>query len=271
MEGTIVQAIIGLIGESIAKGEREDAARMLAVMQQQFANIPLPSLEEIEAIQLGESEMEGVTTDPRLEASQYDALGGVSEIADDGMSAVDTAALNRIGNQVARRQKAGMAGIESDMAARGQAGTGMDYALRAQAASDANQRLSEEGQNVGAEAMQRRYRALMDQGDMSGKMRGQQFAEKSKKAEAADMISRLNAASRSQAQSYNATLPQQKFKNQLTKTAAVANPTNAMVGMKVDGANDTRNAFAQYGAAAGKAVESASNYYDDDDEEDKKK
>jgi hypothetical protein len=178
-----------------------------------------------------------------------------------GLADIDVANMNRIANQVARRQKAGMAGIESDMAARGQAGSGMDYALRAGAASDANQRLSEEGQNAQAAMLDRRFKAMLGRGEMAGKIRGQSFDEQSKKAEAQDLIARLNAASRDKAQYYNAGLAQKNFENQMQKTGALANPTNALAGFKVSQGNDTRNAFVGYGQAAGKAVNNATTTY----------
>ena len=266
--GALVQVAVGLIGELLAADKKDEAQALLTQMRVQFQGIPLPDLKDIEAVQLGPSAMEGVKTDPTLEASQYDALNQLKDIiSGNGLSAIDAAQINTDANQVARRQRAGMAGIESDMAARGQAGSGMDYGIRAGMASDANQRLSEAGQNVQAQGLQRRLQAIGQTGEMAGKMRGQAWDERSAKAQAADTVARLNAAARSQAQYHNANLPQQRFANQMQKTGAMANPTNALAANYNNNANDTRNAFGYYGAAAGKFVDSATE--DDDKKKDK--
>jgi hypothetical protein len=259
--GAIIQLAMSVIGEMANQGKQQEAQALLNSIRTKFEGIPLPDLKEIQAQQLGKSAYEDIHTDPTLEQNQMDALGQLSDVSKTGLADIDVANMNRIANQVARRQKAGMAGIESDMAARGQAGSGMDYALRAGAASDANQRLSEEGQNAQASALDRRFKAMLGRGEMAGKIRGQSFDEQSKKAEAQDLIARLNAASRDKAQYYNAGLAQQNFNNQMQKTGAIANPTNALAGFKVSQGNDTRNAFGGYGAAAGKAVDSATSTY----------
>lgn len=265
--GALIQAAIGIVGELLAKGERDKAEVLLERMRTEFRDIPLPQLEEIEAIQLGPSAMEGVTTDAGLEAAQYDALGQVSEVADKGLSDVDKALLSKIANQTNRAQRAGAAGIEADMAARGLAGSGMDYALRAENAQQANQRMGEAALDVGAQSLDRRLKAAFGKGQMAGKIRGQSFDEKSARAKAADEVARQNAAARTQAQYYNARLPQQRFANQMQKTGAIANPTNALAANYNNGATDTRNAFAGYAASANKFV----NSIDDDDEEKKNK
>lgn len=264
--GALIQAAVTAIGELAAKGERDKAEALLTRMRTEFEGIPLPDLEEIEAIQLGPSAMEGVSTDPSLEAAQLQSLGQIGDVADNGLADVDKALLNKLANQVSRRQRAGMANIEGDMAARGLAGSGMDYALRASNAQDANQRLSEAGQNIGADSLERRLKAAYGRGEMAGKVRGQSFDEKSSRARAIDEINRQNAAARSQAQYHNAALPQQRFANQMQKTGAMANPTHALVANYNNNATSATNAAGAYGAAAGAFADSL-----DDDDEDKKK
>lgn len=277
--GALIQAIVGIAGEFVAGGEREKAEQLLRQARLDFQGIKLPELDEIEAQQLGPSALESVNVDPTLEAAQYDALGQVGDVAENGMPSADRAALNRIANQVNRRQRAGQAGIEADMAGRGLAGSGVDYATRAGMASDANQRLSEEGQNIAGESAQRRFNAILAKGDLSGRMRGQQYSEKANAAKARDDIMRFNAQMRDSNNRYNQGQRQQRFQNVMQKTGAVANPTNALAGFKVQSANDTRQAAAGYGQAAGKFVNSwdtggdSSNYGSEDlsDEENKRR
>jgi hypothetical protein len=261
--GAIIQLAFGVIGELIGSGKKAEAEAMLRRMQTEFEGIPLPSLEEIEAQQLGPSALEGVRADPTLEGEQYEALGQIDDISQNGLASADRAALNRLANMTARRQSAGMANVKQDMAQRGLAGSGMQYGAQMQNVQDSNQRLSEEGQNVAGDAAQRRMNAILAKGDLSGRMRGQQYSEKANAAKARDDIMRYNASMRDSTNRYNQSQRQARFQNQMQKTGAVANPTNALAGFKVQSANDTRNAMAGYGAAAGSAVNSMANNWGD--------
>jgi hypothetical protein len=255
--GALIQAAVSIVGELLAADKEDEAKALLTHLRTQVAGIPLPSLDEIKAQQLEKSQLDAYTADPRLEQAQMDTLGALGDVTKNGLADVDNAALNNIANRVNRRQRAGAAGIEADMAGRGLAGSGLDYATRAAMASDANQQLSEAGQNIGAEALQRRIQALGQRGELAGKIRGQGFDEAAKKAEAADTINRINAGMRERAQYYNANLPQQRFQNSLTKVGAMANPTNAVAAMNMQGANSTRDLYAGLGAAASRYTDSS--------------
>lgn len=263
--GALIQAAIGIVGELIASGKEDEAKAVYTRLQTEVAGIPLPPLEEIAAQQLGPSAMESVTTDPRLETAQMQALGGLDEVAQGGLGQVDKAQLNALMNQLSRRQRAGAAGIEADMAGRGLGGTAVDYATRAQLASDSNQQASEAAQGISAQALQNRLNAIGMKGELAGRIRGQSFGEKSKKAEAMDTINKINAGYRERAQYHNAGLPQQRFQNQLAKVGAQANPAAGIAGLQTRGADNTRGLYAGVGAAAGKWANSL-----DDDEDDKK-
>lgn len=264
--GALIQAAIGVVGELLAADKRDEAEALLTRMRTQFEGIQLPNIEEIEAQQLGQSAFEGIQTDPMLESAQSGALGQVSELAETGSGAQDRAALSRLANMAARRQRAGAAGIEADMAARGQAGSGLDYATRAQLASDTNQRIGEGSLGVAGQAADRRANAILAKGDLAGRMRGQQYSEKANAAKARDDIMRYNAQSRDSTNRYNQGQRQQRFQNQMQKTGAIANPTNALAGFKVQSANDTRQLASGIGDSANQFV----NSWDDEDEKKKK-
>lgn len=250
-----IQAVFGVIGELMANGKELEAKNIYKRMLMEAQGIELPAFEDIVAQQLGPSAMEGVTTDPALEAAQYDALGALGEVGQDGLAAVDEAALNRIANQVSRRSRGAQAGIEADMAARGLAGSGIDYGARLQDSSDANMRISEAGQNIGADALQRRIQALGMRGELGGKIRGQSFDEKSKKADATDTINRINAGMRERAQYHNANLPQQRFQNRLAKLGAQANPSMAQAGFHQGQGESQRGLWAGLGAAGSRMAQ----------------
>lgn len=264
--GAIIQVIFGVVGELLATGQRQEAENLLNRMRQEFQGIPLPDLKEIEAEQLGPSALESIRTDPTVEGAQYETLGQLGELASTGAGAQDKAALIAMANMTARRNRATQAGIETDMAARGLQGSGLEYGLRQAAGQDANQRVSEAGTQIAGDAAQRRMNAILARGDFSGRMRGQQYDEKSRAAAARDAIMKANAGMRMSAKQYNAQLPQQRFANSMQKTGAMANPTYALAANYNNNATDTRNAMTGYGAAAGKWFNSL-----DDEDEDKDK
>ena len=254
--GAAVQAIFGVIGTLLENNQRAKAERLLRLAQEKFEDIPLPTLEEIEAQQLGPSAMEGLRTDPALAEAQRGALGSLDDIiSGGGLAQVDSATLNRLASQVARRNRSAQAGIGAEMAARGMQGSGVDIGARLAAAQAAQERNSQASQDIAAQALMRRFNAISQKGEMAGRMRGQEFDEGKALADARDTINRLNAASRERAQYYNAGLPQQRFQNAMSKQGAVANPMNALAGFHQQSGQQTGQMFAGLGAAASRLSE----------------
>ena len=271
----IVQLGMGLAGQDYDAKKREQAKAIYEQLRREFAGIEVPEFEQVEAVMLSPSAMEGVRTDPALAEAQRGALGSLDDIiSGGGLAQVDSATLNRLASQVARRNRSAQAGIGAEMAARGMQGSGVDIGARLAAAQAAQERNSQAGQDIAAQALMRRFNAISQKGEMAGRMRGQEFDEQSALANARDTINRLNAASRQQAAYYNANRGQQKFLNQMAKQAAMANPSGAMAGLALNAGQQGRQTYGNLGAAAGSGISGAAkslkSWWDKDtsDEED---
>lgn len=248
------QAGISIIGELIASGQEEKARALLQQSRDEFGNISLPKLKEVQAQELGASALGGIQTDPRLEGAQYEALGGYDDIIDGGgLAAQDKAAMNRIGSLVSRGVANNRAGLTADMEARGMRGSGADIAAQLASAQAGGQRLAASGDEQAALAAQQRIAAITQKGAMAGSMRNQQYGEKSRAAEAADAIARFNAQARSGAADANNGLAQQQFGNAMGRQAGKAGATTPLAAAYQGQADSTRQMYAGAGAAVGRA------------------
>ncbi len=151
------------------------------------------------------SAFEGIEGDPRLENKQYESLGALDEIIQGGgMTAADQANLSRVGNQAAQADKGRRDAILQNMQARGMGGGGMELLAQLQSSQAATDRQSQESMDVAGMAQQRALDAIMQSGQLSGQMRGQQFGEDSEIAAAKDAIAKFNNQNSNQNNQFNA-------------------------------------------------------------------
>lgn len=217
-----------------------------------------PELED--AITLGPSNMEGISTDPRLKQAQMNALNKLMDVGNEGgMTIEDRGRLASINNDVNANLKGNTDAITQNMAMRGMSGGPMEAVMKQNAAQGAANRASQQGFDVAAMAQQRALDAIMNAGNMGGQMQSNEFNQKAQVANAQDAISRFNAQntqqvrnnnvnSKNQAQQWNATntqdtanqntnlnnqakqynlgLAQRNFDNQMSKATGVANGYN---------------------------------------------
>ena len=249
MIGSAAAPVVGgIVGNEQARGERERAERLRQQMLQLFQNINVPTVAE-QSIQLeqlksqgqltpeleqalsqGRSEMEGVSTDPRLREAQMAALAGLQDVANNGgMSATDRARWNTMQSELNQNEQGQRGAIMQDMARRGQAGSGMELAAQLMNQQASAQRASQQGMDVKAQAEQRALEALMNSGNMAGSIRGQEFGEKSAAAQAQDALNRFNVQTRQQVMGGNVDRRNQAQAMNLSESQRVAD-TN--VGMR---------------------------------------
>lgn len=240
-------------------------------MQQQAQNIinsvPLPILKEyypelyqqvaqiapeaVQAVELGKSQMEGVSTDPALKQAQMNALLKLQEVgAEGGMTAQDRARLAQIQQETQTALQGQQGAIMQNLAARGMGGGMSEMVARQLAAQGAANRQAQQGLDVKGQAEQRALQAIMQSGQLGGQIEQQQFGQAAQKAQAADAIARFNAANlqnvgmtnvqarnaaqaqnaqmaqniasqnvglKNQAQQYNLNIPQQQYANQMAR------------------------------------------------------
>lgn len=275
--GKLVSGLLGIGGDS-------GAGNSLGQAQAMFDNIALPDI-EAQKIKLEELVLQGVltpeeaqtvlqqntglseiATDPRLRAAQMGALSSLQEIGDNkGLTATDRAKLQQMSDDVGTAERGSREAILANARARGIGGSGLELASLLQGQQGAAQRRSQEGLNIAAMAEQRALDALMQAGQLGGQVRGQDFSEAARVAEAQDAINRFNAANkqsvlnqniqarnqaqqynlgerqrvsdsnvalRNQAQMHNKGLAQQQFQNQLAKAQGAAGLASNMAQLQ---------------------------------------
>lgn len=252
--GMAAQAGLSMVGEVMAQQTKEKQRQLLQKALDEFGKIDLPSLQKVMAEEQGPSAMAGISSDPESIRAQHEALDALKNVSDSGgLTLTDRANLNRVRNQTAMSANAGRARITEDMASRGMMDSGASLAAQLAGNEGAANRASQEDMDIAGQATHRALDAITQRGTMAGQVRGQDFSEKSRKAEAADLIARYNAEARSKAQYHNAGLPQQDYENKLRKAQGQATGTAPLSNFYGDQATDQRGFYAGLGKTANDA------------------
>lgn len=194
------------------------------------------SPEEAQTIMLEQSAMNNIESDPALKEAQMNALSELQNISKSGgLTAQDRARLGRIKSEEDTANRGKREAILQNMQARGIGGSGIGLAAQLQNQQDSAMRQSQRDMDVAALAEQRALDALMQQGQLAGNIRGQNFGEASQIAQANDAIAQFNAQNR---------------QNQINRNVDMRNQAAAQnLGMKQDIANQNvglRNTQQQY-------------------------
>lgn len=245
-----VGALGALIGGLFQSGEEAAARAEIEKARKKFGDIVLPELERAVAEQLGPSEAGKVFADPALKDAQMHALSKMQEMEQGGgFTLEDKAALNQIQNQLARKESAGRGAITENMAARGVGGGGAELAMQLSNQQGSAERANQAGMDIAGQAQRRYFDSILARGRMAGDMRGQDFSERSRAAEARDAMNRYNADARSRANYHNLGLGQQHFDNQMKRAAGQAGMSEALAGMHQKSGQRLANTFSAAGQA----------------------
>lgn len=261
-------------------GGDEQAQELLAQQMREAKNLPLPVLKEYypelykivaqmnpeveTAVNLGPSEMAGISTDPSLRLAQKNALAKLQGIGDaGGRDSQFMADQARLENDVNTNLQGQQGAIMQNLATRGMSGGGSEIAARMMNAQGASNQQAQMAMDLKAQADKRALDAIMQSGQLGGQMQAQDFSQAAQKAQAADAISKFNAAnqqgvmgrnvdSRNNAQQYNASnaneiaakntagandaqqrnlsLAQQNYENELKKRGLISNAAGNLAG-----------------------------------------
>jgi hypothetical protein len=256
--GAGVQILGGVAGEAFSAQDRETQQRLLQQATDAYGKVNLPKLQQLVGEQVGPSELSKVGGDPELQQAQRGALDEIMRVArSGGMTLEDKANLNRVQNKVARTESAGRNRISEDMAARGISGGGAELAMQLANNQQASQQASENGLETAAAAQHRALDAMMQGGRLAGDIRGQDYNEKARAAEAQDMINRYNADSRSRAAQYNAGLAQQQYENEMRQAQGKAGGLREQSAAAGQRAQDTRSLWNGLGTAGSRTAGAA--------------
>lgn len=188
------------------KAQREQMARLdkLSLPELQEYILQSPELVGLlEAEQLGSSSLEEISLDPKLREKQMQALAGLQERADQGLTAQDKLAMEDMLGQVGAQERAQRAAIESEMQRRGTADSGASLVSKLQSSQGGAQSARQQAMQMAAQGQQQRMAALQGLGQQAGQMESQDFSRQAQTASAKDAIARANAMNRQQVASAN--------------------------------------------------------------------
>lgn len=200
-----------------ARKQRE--AENLAI--QQIAGINLPNYGQLnyerpdyvgdvyvptaQAETMGRTAYRDIQSDPELRRNQLAQIAALEDIRNQGgLNLADRANLAEIRRQGGLDQQAQRNAIMQQAAMRGQAGSNMTLASLLQSQQSGANRLSNEDLRIAAMAQQRALDASKQMADISGNVRGQDFSENARIAEAEDAANKFNASIRSGMNQFNA-------------------------------------------------------------------
>ena len=131
-----------------------------------------------------------------MRQKQLQAIGGVEELSQTGLSAIDRAALTEIQNQIATQERGQRESILQNMAQRGLSGSGQELAAQLQSSQAASQQASTQGMRQAAQAQQARVDALSNLSNMATGIESTDFERQAQKAQAQDVINQFNTQNR---------------------------------------------------------------------------
>lgn len=149
--------------------------------------------EDAKAVMQDPSAFESIISDPKFKEAQMKALAGLQDIAEQGgLTATDKARLNDIAKSEGVRERGAREAILQNAAERGVSGSGLELMAQLKSQQESAGRQSDRDTEVAAEAERRALEALVNSGNMAGNIRGQDFSEASRIAQAKDEINRFN-------------------------------------------------------------------------------
>ena len=242
-----IAAAAALIGAAIASGDMAKAQAIRADIAKRIGEQKLPVLDKLVAQKLPPESLAAWTKATQASQMQGDVLGKFGEVINEkGETADDRAAYLRMQNQAGGIANSVNGAVDRGMANRGLAGSGMDFALKQQGAQSAVNRANATGIQAAADARGRYMDALGQAGSLSSTIRGQDQTAQA----AQDSINMFNARQQSDADRYNANIPQQNFDNEMAKSSLEANARNGVANDYERSAQATRETAGAVGQTA---------------------
>jgi len=201
-------------------------------------------LSQMDAVQMGDTAFDGVSVDPRLKDSQMAALNQLAGIAEGGgMNAADKANLASIQSQTGQADRGRREAILQNMQQRGFGGSGNELLAQLSSSQAATDRSAQEGLNIAGMAQQRALDAMLQGGNLAGGIRGQDFGEQARVAQARDAVSQFNAGVQNNANQFNAGAANNmsQFNTGATNQANQFNSSGQFDASKVNVGNKLQN------------------------------
>jgi hypothetical protein len=160
--------------------------------------------EDAQTVNLGDTATNGIALDPASKQAQMEALAGLQEVSNEGgMTGLDLQKMQDLKDNFETTRRGDEQAIIENAKNRGVYGSNLELTNRLISGQNAANRASREAIDIGAQAQNARMAALRDVGSLGGQIRGQEFGEASKKAEAQDAINRFNAQNKQNQVNFN--------------------------------------------------------------------
>jgi hypothetical protein len=181
-----------------------------------------------------------------MRTKQLQALGGVEELSQTGLSAIDRAALSEIQNEIAMQERGQRESILQNMAQRGLSGSGQELAAQLQSSQAASQLASQQGLQQAAQAQRARVDALSNLSNMATGIESTDFQRQAQKSQAQDVINQFNTQNRNVAGLRNLQTQQDLANMNVQERNRIAQ-ANADLANKEIMQNQVNRPLAQYG------------------------
>lgn len=245
--GSVAAPLIGgIVGNLMGAEDREQAALASQKALEAIMGVSLPTIEEqkialekltssgkltpemLATITQGNSELSTISTDPRLQEAQMNALTSLSQRGEEGLTASDRVALNTTRRDTNRDVNGRNQAILQNMQQRGMGGSGSELAAQLMNSQEGADRASQESDRLAAMAQQNALQATINSGQLGGQIRNQEYGEKSAAAQAQDAINRFNATNSQNVAATNVTARNDAQKSNLANDQRIS---DANVGL----------------------------------------
>ena len=200
--GSVVAPMIaGYFGNKAHEASNEQNAAALDKINKKLQDMGLPNISPVEYEEINnvyvvhqqdDSLLNGIEVDPQYKEAQLAALGQLGDLSEGGLSLGDKVAMQELTDMVGAQDAGRQGAIQQNMAARGMAGGGQELAARMMSQQGGADRAGRAASQQAARAEQRALEAIMQRGVLGGNMRGQEFDQQAKIAQAQDAINQFN-------------------------------------------------------------------------------
>lgn len=175
-------------------GAGPDLAKEIFLKEFKSAGVLTPELER--EVDKGVSKVAQIKEDPRFKKAQMEALAGIQQRGRTGFTAEERAQLSQERAAAERSAEAKRQQILSGLRARGALDSGAGIAAQLQSADELAAQQQAAAERGSASASQRALQAMMQGGELAGRVRGQEFDIERTKAGSEDEFQRFNIANR---------------------------------------------------------------------------
>lgn len=218
--GAMGAGVLGDIYQSeTGRRERKDATRDAQRRLDAINQIPQPDIrryelerfretynftpEDMQVVMQDPSALERIEVDPALRQQQMAALQQLSQLSEGGLTEADIGMMRQAQEEVGMADRGRQEAILQSLARRGTLGSGQELAARMSSDQQASNRLAADSRAAQQMAQQRALQAMAQRGALAGDIRGQEFGEDARRAQAADAINRFNTQNRQQVMAQN--------------------------------------------------------------------